>query len=49
LFVPIVFSIGPPGQPAQETRFLMNQVLVKSDSGWKIASILPIPVPPPAK
>ena len=47
LFVPIVFSIGPAGQPAQETRFLMNQVLVKSDSGWKIASILPIPVPPP--
>ena len=49
LFVPIVFSIGPAGQPAQETRFLMNQVLVKSDSGWKIASILPILVPPPAK
>ncbi|MEO8586974.1 MAG: nuclear transport factor 2 family protein [Acidobacteriota bacterium] len=49
LFVPIVFSIGPAGQPAQETRFLMNQVLVKSDSGWKIASILPIPAPPPAK
>ncbi len=49
LFVPIVFSIGPAGQPAQETRFLMNQVLVKSDAGWKIASILPIPVPPPAK
>jgi ketosteroid isomerase-like protein len=49
LFVPIVFSIGPVGQPAQETRFLMNQVLVRSDSGWKIASILPIPVPPPAK
>jgi ketosteroid isomerase-like protein len=49
LFVPIVFSIGPAGQPAQETRFLMNQVLVKSEAGWKIASILPIPVPPPAK
>ena len=49
LFVPIVFSIGPAGQPAQETRFLMNQVLVKSDSGWRIASILPIPVPPSAK
>jgi ketosteroid isomerase-like protein len=49
LFVPIIFSIGPSGQPAQETRFLMNQVLVKTDSGWKIASILPIPPPPPAK
>jgi ketosteroid isomerase-like protein len=49
VFVPIVFSIGPSGQPAQDTRFLMNQVLVKTDSGWKIASILPVPVPPPAK
>jgi ketosteroid isomerase-like protein len=49
LFVPIVYSIGPAGQPAQEMRFLMNQVLVKSDSGWKVASILPIPAPPPTK
>ncbi len=49
LFVPIVFSIGPAGQPAQDTRFLMHQVLDNSDAGWKIASILPIPVPPPAK
>ena len=49
IFVPIVFSIGPSGQPAQETTFLMNQVLVKTDAGWKVASILPIPVPPPAR
>src|SRR5688500_14829366 len=27
IFVPIVFTIGPPGQAAQDTRFLMNQVL----------------------
>lgn len=43
IFVPIDFSIG-----TQQTRFLMNQVLVKSESGWKVASILPIPLPPPA-
>lgn len=49
IFVPIVFSIGPSGQPAQATTFLMNQVLVKTDAGWKIASILPIPVPPPVR
>lgn len=49
IFVPIVFSIGPSGQPPQETTFLMNQVLVRTDTGWKVASILPIPVPPPAK
>jgi ketosteroid isomerase-like protein len=45
LYVPIVFTIGPSGQPAQPTRFLMNQVLVKTGAGWKISSILPIPAP----
>ncbi len=48
IFVPIVFSIGPAGQAAQDTRFLMNQTLCREPSGWRIASILPIPVPPPA-
>ena len=45
LYVPIVFTIGPPGQPAQTTRFLMNQTIIKTPAGWKVASILPIPVP----
>jgi hypothetical protein len=44
LYVPIVFTIGPPGQPAQTTRFLMNQTIIKTPAGWKVASILPIPV-----
>jgi hypothetical protein len=30
-------------------RHSMNQVLVKTQSGWKVASILPIPVPTPTK
>lgn len=48
LFVPIMFNIGLPGQPAPDAPFLMNQTLVKTAAGWRIASILPIPVPPPA-
>ena len=47
LFVPIMFNIGPPGQPAPDAPFLMNQTLVKTAAGWRIASILPIPLPPP--
>ena len=43
IFVPIVFTIGPSREAAQDTRFLMNQVLTKTDSGWRISSILPIP------
>jgi len=47
VYVPIVFTIGAPGQAAQTTRFLMNQVLVKTHGGWHVSSILPIPVPTP--
>jgi len=47
LYVPITFMIGPAGQTAQPTRFLMNQVLVKTSGDWKITSILPIPAPQP--
>jgi hypothetical protein len=32
LFVPISFTIGAPGQQAQTTRFLMNQVLARTRS-----------------
>lgn len=46
VYVPIVFTIGASGQAAQITRFLMNQVLVKTPGGWRVSSILPIPVPP---
>ena len=45
IYVPIVFTIGAAGQPPQQTRFLMNQVLVKTPDGWRVSSILPIPAP----
>jgi hypothetical protein len=45
IYVPILFTIGPSGQDAQKTRFLMNEVLVKTSTGWKVSSILPIPAP----
>jgi hypothetical protein len=48
LYVPITFNIGAPGQPAPDTPFLMCQTLVKTAAGWRIANILPIPVPAPA-
>lgn len=45
IFVPVTFQIGLPGQPAQSAQFLMNQTYVETPSGWRVASILPIPVP----
>lgn len=47
LFVPVRFTLGPAGQPPQEVPFLLNQTLVRSGGRWRVASILPIPVPPP--
>ncbi len=49
VYVPIMFTIGATGQPPQQTKFLMNLVLVKTQAGWKVSTILPIPVPAPAK
>lgn len=49
LLVPIMFNIGSPGQPAADAPFLMNQTLLKTSQGWRIASILPIPLPPPVQ
>jgi ketosteroid isomerase-like protein len=46
IYIPIIFTIGAAGQPPQQTRFLMNQVLVKTPDGWRVSSILPIPAPP---
>ena len=46
LFVPVAFTIGAAGQAAQTMRFLMNQTLRREGNAWRIASILPIAVPP---
>jgi ketosteroid isomerase-like protein len=45
VYVPIMFTIGAAGQSAQATRFLMNLILAKTPSGWRVSSILPIPAP----
>ena len=45
LHVPVVFTTGAVGQPAQTTRVFLNQVLVKQDGVWRVTSILPIVVP----
>jgi len=43
LHAAVLFTIGAPNQPPQATRFLLNQVLVKSGGAWRVMSIFPIP------
>jgi uncharacterized protein (TIGR02246 family) len=45
LFAPSIFRIAPPGQTAQPSFFLLNQIYVKGPGGWRLASIFPILVP----
>jgi ketosteroid isomerase-like protein len=41
----IDFTIGAAGQTATTTQFLWNAVVVKTQKGWQVASILPIAAP----
>ena len=47
IYVPITFTIGPPGEAPTTTRFLMNQLLLKTADGWRVSTILPIPAAAP--
>jgi hypothetical protein len=42
LLVPVVFTRGAAGEPAQKNEFLICQTLVRGATGWQVASILPI-------
>jgi hypothetical protein len=42
ILVPIVFTRGLPGQPAQDNTFLISQTFVHDAEGWHVASIMPI-------
>jgi hypothetical protein len=45
IFVPLVLTAGPPDQPAKAVKIALSQTLVRVGSGWRVASLLPIPVP----
>jgi hypothetical protein len=42
ILVPITFTRGLPGKPAQDNTFLISQTLVRGAAGWRVAAILPI-------
>jgi ketosteroid isomerase-like protein len=44
LYVPILFTSGAAGQPGQSTRVLMNQTVIRTPAGWKVANIVPVPI-----
>ncbi|MBW7972376.1 DUF4440 domain-containing protein [Bradyrhizobium sp. BR 10289] len=42
ILVPIVFTRGLPGKPAQQNTFLISQTYVQDANGWSVASIMPV-------
>ncbi|MDB5881186.1 MAG: hypothetical protein JWP43_1064 [Ramlibacter sp.] len=42
LVVPVQFTTGASGQTPSVARMFLNQTLMKTSSGWRVVSILPI-------
>ena len=47
LHVPVNFTTGAAGQPPTVARMYLNQTLLKTAAGWRVATILPVPAPAP--
>ena len=43
VYAPTLITIGAPGEAARALRFLVNQVAVRTERGWRFAVIIPIP------
>jgi ketosteroid isomerase-like protein len=41
----VKYTIGAPAQPAIVTPFILAQVWVHTSAGWKLGSLLPVPLP----
>jgi ketosteroid isomerase-like protein len=42
ILVPVTFTRGEPGQAAQQATFLISQTIIRDQSGWHVATILPV-------
>ena len=45
LVAPVTFRIGPLGETATDTPFLLAQLWRRTGRDWRIVSLLPIPIP----
>ena len=46
VYAPTQLTVGDPGAEPAKIRVYLNVVMVKKPEGWRIASLLPILVPP---
>ncbi|CAG9224187.1 conserved exported hypothetical protein [Paraburkholderia caribensis] len=43
VYAPTRVTIGAPGQPEKTATFLINEFMIRSPSGWKVAAVIPLP------
>lgn len=43
VYAPTKVTIGAPGQPEKTATFLINEFMIRSPSGWKVAAVIPVP------
>jgi hypothetical protein len=43
IYVPTRVTIGAAGQPATTSIFLINEIAIRTEAGWKITAVIPVP------
>jgi ketosteroid isomerase-like protein len=43
IYAPTLITLGPAGGPAATYAFLVNEFAVRTQEGWRIATIVPVP------
>ncbi|MGF6600380.1 hypothetical protein P3T23_005115 [Paraburkholderia sp. GAS448] len=43
IYAPTRITLGSAGQPAKTAMFLINEIAIRTPSGWKISAVIPVP------
>jgi SnoaL-like domain len=43
IYVPTRVTIGAAGQSATTSTFLINEIAIRTEAGWKITAVIPVP------
>lgn len=43
IYMPARVTIGAAGQPATTSRYLINEFAIRTEAGWKITAVVPVP------
>lgn len=44
IYAPTWITVGPAGQPGAQHQFLINEFAIRTTEGWRISTIVPVPM-----